>query len=53
VSNLYYPEANRGAALVFENGAIEVGGGAAANLMREFVLPGLTKHGFHLKSGKP
>jgi hypothetical protein len=44
MSNLYYPQANRGVALVFENGAIEIGGAAATNLLREFVLPRLTKH---------
>jgi Carboxypeptidase regulatory-like domain len=44
ISNLYYPEANRGAGLVFENGLIQIGGNAAANLIREFVLPALTSH---------
>jgi len=42
ISNLYYPDANRGAALVFENGLIEIAGDAAANLLREFVLPRFT-----------
>lgn len=53
VSNLYYPDANRGAALVFENGAIELGGSAATNLLREFVLPRLTKGALRPGAGKP
>ena len=44
ISNLYYPAANRGAGLVFANGLIEIGGDAAANLIREFILPGFTSH---------
>ena len=44
LSNLYYPQANRGAGLVAENGLIEIGGAAAANLLREFVWPAFTTH---------
>jgi hypothetical protein len=44
ISNTYYPAKNRGAALTFENAAIGVGATAAANVLREFVLPKLTKN---------
>lgn len=44
LSNLYYPEANEGASLVFTNGLIEIGGMAGTNLIREFVLRGITSH---------
>lgn len=44
ISNLYYPQANRGAGLVAENGFIEIGGAAVANLLREFVWPQMTTH---------
>jgi len=44
ISNLYYPQSNRGASLVVENGFIEIGGAAAANLLREFVWPQFTTH---------
>ena len=43
ISNLYYPAQNRdGAALTFENSAIEIGTSAAANLLQEFVIRKLT-----------
>ncbi len=42
LSNLYYPHADRGGALVFRNTAIGIAGHAADNLIREFVLKGLT-----------
>lgn len=44
ISNLYYPKANRGPGLVAENGCIEIGGAAVANLFREFVWPQMTTH---------
>ena len=44
ISDLYYPQANRGAGLVAENGCIEIGGAAVANLFREFVWPQMTSH---------
>jgi hypothetical protein len=53
ISNLYYPDANRGAALVFENGLVEIGAEAAANLLREFVLPRFTNRAPRHRSGKP
>jgi len=42
LSNLYYPEADRGAKLVFLNGLAEIGANAAGNLVREFILKDLT-----------
>ncbi|MGH9607833.1 MAG: carboxypeptidase-like regulatory domain-containing protein [Terracidiphilus sp.] len=44
ISNLYHPAADRGASLVFINGAIDLGANAATNLIREFILPDLTSH---------
>jgi hypothetical protein len=44
ISNLYYPESDRGASLVLFNGLADIGGDAAANLIREFVLKGITSH---------
>jgi hypothetical protein len=48
LSNLYYPEPNEGASLVFTNGLIEIGGMAGTNLIREFVLRGITSHVSHV-----
>jgi len=44
ISNLYYPQADRGGSLVLENGLIEIGAAAAANLLREFILRDVTTH---------
>lgn len=44
LSNLYYPELNEGATLIFTNGLIEIGGMAGTNLLREFLLRGITSH---------
>jgi hypothetical protein len=44
VANLYYPESNEGATLIFTNGLLEIGGMAGTNLIREFLLRGLTSH---------
>ncbi len=44
ISNLYYPESDRGASLAFLNGLADIGADAAANLVREFVLKGITSH---------
>jgi hypothetical protein len=45
LSNLYFPAQDRhGAALTFENAAIEVGASAAANLLQEFVIRKLTSN---------
>ena len=53
LSNLYYPDSNRGAALVFENGALEIGGGAGVNLLKEFVLPRFTNREPRHSARKP
>jgi hypothetical protein len=42
ISNLYYPSAERGASLVFENTLIGIGTTAAANVLQEFVIRKLT-----------
>lgn len=42
LSNLYYPAADRGAALTFENGLIDLAAHAGTNLVREFVLKKFT-----------
>jgi len=44
ISNLYYPESERGAHLVFFNSFIELGSDAVENLIKEFVLKGITSH---------
>jgi len=44
ISNLYYPESDRGASLVLFNGLADIGADAVANLVREFVLKGITSH---------
>jgi len=44
ISNAYYPESDRGAALTFENFGIGVGATAGVNLLQEFVLRKLTPH---------
>ena len=38
ISNIYYPQSNRGAGIVFENAMITTGGGMANGLVQEFVL---------------
>jgi len=42
ISNAYYPEDNRGAALTFENTLLGIGASAAANVFQEFVVRKLT-----------
>ncbi len=44
ISNLYYPESDRGGSLVLVNGLADIGADAAANLVREFLLKGITSH---------
>jgi hypothetical protein len=44
ISNLYYPKSDRGASLVLFNGLADIGADAFANLVREFVLKGITSH---------
>jgi len=42
ISNLYYPTADRGAGLTFENTLIGIGATAATNVLQEFVIRKLT-----------
>ena len=44
ISNLYYPRANRGSGIVFENALIAAGGRMANGLVQEFVLLRFTSH---------
>ena len=44
IANAYYPPENRGLTLVFTSTAVDLGANAATNLIREFILPGLTSH---------
>jgi hypothetical protein len=45
ISNLYYPAQNRnGLSLTFENALIGIGGGAASNILQEFVVRRFTPH---------
>ena len=49
LSNLYYPSSSRGLSLTLVNGLVETAGNAGNNLIREFVLKGLTSRA----GGKP
>lgn len=53
ISNLYYPAADRGAALTFENAVIGIGSTAATNLLQEFVIRRLTPHAPNYAPAKP
>ena len=44
LSNLYYPKENRGLSLTLINGAVETAGNAGTNIVREFILKGITTH---------
>jgi hypothetical protein len=44
IANTYYPASDRGTALVFESAGIDLAANASTNLIREFILPGLTSH---------
>lgn len=44
IANTYYPADSRGVRLVFTSAAVDLGANAATNLIREFILPGLTSH---------
>jgi hypothetical protein len=49
IANLYYPQSNRGAGLVFSSFAIGMGERIAASLAQEFVLGRFTHRGGHVK----
>lgn len=53
ISNLYYPSADRGGSLVLFNGLAGVGADAVANLIREFLLKGITSHVPKGMNGEP
>jgi len=53
ISNLYYPASDRGALLVVLNGLAGMGAGAVSNLIREFVLKGITSHVPKEANGQP
>jgi Carboxypeptidase regulatory-like domain len=53
ISNLYYPEENRGALLVLLNGLVDTGADAVENLIREFLLRGITSHVPNAANGQP
>jgi len=44
ISNLYYPDTDRGVGLTFENFGVGLGATAGVNLLQEFVLRKLTPH---------
>jgi hypothetical protein len=45
ISNLYYPANSRnGLSLTFENALIGIGGGAASNIIQEFIVRRFTPH---------
>lgn len=45
ISNFYYPAENRnGVSLTFENALIGIGGGAASNIIQEFIVRRFTPH---------
>lgn len=44
LSNLYYPKENRGLTLTLVNGAVETAGNSGSNIVREFILKGITTH---------
>jgi hypothetical protein len=53
LSNLYFPESDRGAHLVFFNALVEIGSDAVENLLEEFVLKNLTSHVPKSADGEP
>jgi hypothetical protein len=53
LSNVYYPAASRGLSLTITNALIETAGRAGTNLVREFVLRGLTSKVPNYANGKP
>jgi hypothetical protein len=49
LSNLYYPQSNRGLGLVFGNFAIGTAERVGASLAQEFLLGKFTKRGGHVQ----
>jgi hypothetical protein len=53
ISNLYYPSEDRhSAGLTFENAGVGIIGGAASNILQEFIIPKLTPHRPHPKQAQ-
>lgn len=44
LSNLYYPAADRGVGLTITNSVLDIAGRAGTNVIREFLLKGVTSH---------
>ena len=53
ISNLYYPAADRGPRLTFENAFIGIGANAFSNVIQEFLLRHFTPHAHDQQSAKP
>jgi hypothetical protein len=53
LSNLYYPADSRGVTLTIGNALVETAGRAGTNLVREFILRGLTSKVPSYDNGKP
>lgn len=53
ISNLYYPESDRGLSLTLLNGLADTGADAVENLIREFVLKDITSHVSKSANGQP
>jgi hypothetical protein len=53
LANLYYPSSSRGVSLTLITGIIETAGQAGNNILREFVLRGITSHVPGDANGKP
>jgi len=53
ISNLYYPASDRGASLFLLNGLADTGADAVSNLIREFLLKGITTHVPKGANGQP
>lgn len=49
ISNFYYPDTDRGVGLTLTNSLVNTAANAGSNLIREFVLKGITEHA----GGKP
>jgi hypothetical protein len=53
ISNLYRPDENRGVGLAVNNALLHTAANAASNLVREFILRGITTHVPSYAKGKP
>jgi hypothetical protein len=53
ISNIYHSGGDRGAGLTFRNGALDIAGRAADNLLREFLFRSVTPNVPDYEKGKP